>query len=55
MEKTVIRLNGRGGELDKVVLRDFDATVEAIQQAVITLATRCTLIAGDTITITEEG
>ena len=54
MNKTVIRLNGAGGKLDEIVLADHDATVEAIQQAVVTLATPCTLLAGDTITITEE-
>jgi hypothetical protein len=51
---TVIRLSGRGGELDKIVLdgTDLDATV--ISQAVILLASSCDLAAGDTITITEE-
>ena len=53
--KTVIRLNGAGGELDAIVLDERDATGDAIRQAVITLATRCVLAEGDTITITEEG
>jgi len=52
---TVIRLNGRGGELDKVVLSDDDATCEAIAQATIDLIASCMALAvGDTITITEE-
>jgi hypothetical protein len=54
MEKTIIRLNGRGGELDKIVIATDDATGDAIREAVIALATRCSINEGDTITITEE-
>ena len=53
MERTVIRLNGAGGELDKIVLLS-PASNEAIDAAVLELMERCTFAVGDTITITEE-
>jgi hypothetical protein len=53
--KTVIRFNGSGGELDKVVLSERDATTEAIAQAAIDLIRSCmSMHEGDTITVTEE-
>jgi hypothetical protein len=53
--KTVIRLNGTGGELDKIVLDYDDATVEAIAQAAIDLISSCmSMSTGDTITVTDE-
>jgi hypothetical protein len=52
---TIIRLNGTGGELNKIVLSDEDATTEAIAQAAIDLIQSCMALAvGDTITVTEE-
>jgi len=55
MTKTVIRLNGVGGELDKIVLDYEDATTEAIAQAAIDLIASCmSLHEGDSITVTVE-
>jgi hypothetical protein len=52
---TVIRLSGRGGELDKVVLDYEDATTEAISKAAIELIQSCmSLSEGDVITVTIE-
>jgi hypothetical protein len=54
--KTVIRLSGSGGELDKVVMDYDDATTEAIARAVIELvqSTGMSMSTGDTITVTDE-
>jgi hypothetical protein len=53
--KTVIRLNGPGGELAKVVLDYDDATTEAIAQAAIDIIASCmSMSTGDTITVTDE-
>jgi hypothetical protein len=51
---TIIKLLGaHGGELDRVEVPD--GTEDGpIQSAVVELAMRCILRAGDTITITEE-
>ena len=57
MAKTIIRLNGSGGELDSVVLDYEAATTEAIAEAAIALiqSTGMSLHEGDSITVTVEG
>ena len=54
--KTVVRLSGSGGELDKVVMDYEDATDAAIAQAVIQLvaSTGYSMSEGDVITVTTE-
>jgi hypothetical protein len=54
--KTVVRLSGSGGELDKVVMDYEDATDAAIAQAVIQLVhtTGMSMSEGDIITVTVE-
>jgi len=54
MERTVIRLNGQGGELDAISL-PVNAHEDAIKRVVLELIERCTFAVGDTLTITEEG
>jgi hypothetical protein len=54
MTKVIIRLNGAGGELDSISIPEDDATGDAIRLAVETLAIRCVIAVGDTITVTEE-
>jgi hypothetical protein len=52
---TIIKLSGKGGELNRVVLSDEDATVEAIARAAIELIeSGGALHAGDVITVTED-
>lgn len=55
--KTVIRFSGTGGELDKIVLDDDDATTEAIAAAAVALIQRSgmSMSEGDVITVTAEG
>ena len=53
MNKIVIRLSGKGGELDQILLPS-NASSEDIDDAVTELVDRCTFAVGDTITITEE-
>ena len=53
--KTVIRLNGSGGELAKIVLDEDDATTEEIARSAIALIESCmSLHEGDSITVTAE-
>ena len=54
--KTVVRLSGTGGELDKIVLDYEVVTTEEIAVAAITLVQRGGYVmnVGDTITVTEE-
>jgi hypothetical protein len=57
--KIIVKLNGTGGELDRVeiepiAIAGFSDVDDAITDAVTELAKRCTLAIGDTITITEE-
>jgi len=52
---TVIRLNGTGGELAKVVIPYEEAAVENIAQAVIDIVSSCmSMSEGDSITVTVE-
>jgi hypothetical protein len=51
---TVIRLNGTGGELDRIEIRYHDATSEAIKAAVVALVHRCSFAEGDSITVSTE-
>ena len=53
--KTVIRLVGAGGELDRFELAGVDLTSEKLTQALTKLIAHTWMLdAGDTITITEE-
>jgi hypothetical protein len=57
--KVIVKLNGMGGELDRVEIQDAgdEGTLRVdhtITKAVLALVMRCTLAVGDTITITEE-
>ena len=54
--KIVVRLDGTGGELDKIVLDYEDATTEAIAKAVLQLVhnTGMSMSEGDIITVTTE-
>jgi hypothetical protein len=53
--KTIIRFNGTGGELNRIVLSDEDATCEAIAQAAIDLIASCMNMGdGDSITVSTE-
>jgi hypothetical protein len=53
--KIIVRLNGAGGELDRVEIDVDEIDVDdAIADAVTELAKRCTLAIGDIITIIEE-
>jgi len=52
--KTIITLNGTGGELDKIKLDYEDATDSAIAHAVVSLVARTgySMSEGDSITVT---
>jgi len=53
--KTIVRLNGTGGELARIVMDYDDATTEAIAQAAIDLIRSCmSMSEGDSITVTAE-
>jgi hypothetical protein len=53
MDRIVIRLNSKGGQIDIEILPST-ASNEDIDRAVKELVDRCTFAVGDTITITEE-
>jgi len=48
---SIVLYGEHGGELDRINLKERDATTEAVSRAVSSLATRCTLHVGDTIKI----
>ena len=54
--KTIIKLSGTGGELDRIVLDYDDATDNAIANAVVALVARTgySMGEGDSITVTDE-
>jgi len=53
MDKLVIKLNGKGGELDSISL-PWPCHDDAIKAALLELIERCTVTEGDTITFEVE-